>query len=167
MQGDSENVRAGEPVAGTTRMDVADGALPNITSSAEDSEYDFLWIYGVTVGVAGFLILMNGRSTFIVGLLSIATGVASFWSAHLLQPQTEMPRPHNGWLIIGLGAASILLPFLSLLPWVMGSRELRLMKQGSVDKSGYQPTNAGMIVGRVMFGIWSAILAALTYLANA
>jgi hypothetical protein len=57
-------------------------------------------------------------------------------------------RPHRGGLILGLGIVGVVIcgP-LGIPAWIMGSGDLKEMRAGRMDYSGYGITQAGMILG--------------------
>ena len=78
---------------------------------------------------------------------------------------------HRGKLILGLAFAGCIVPFLSIGPAVMGTRDLRRMQQGKMDSSGANMTRAGQAISMVASLIWIgafavALLAMLISLVN-
>jgi hypothetical protein len=70
------------------------------------------------------------------------------------QPAPGVPpmgvKPARGGAILTLGILGIVLCFiLGIIAWVMGSGDLKEMKEGKRDSSGQQLTKAGMICGIV------------------
>lgn len=63
-------------------------------------------------------------------------------------------EPHRGTLILGLAIAGCFVPFLSLWPAALGTRDLRLMSQGKMDRSGDAMTRSGQAIGMVSSMIW-------------
>jgi hypothetical protein len=72
-------------------------------------------------------------------------------------------RPHRGGTILTLGILGLVVcPFLGVGAWFMGDDDLQQMKQGIMDSSGRDLTNAGRICGIVatcMFIIQVLLLA--------
>ncbi len=66
-------------------------------------------------------------------------------------------QPHRGGLILGLGAASVVLgqfcPFIGLglgaAAWVMGGGDLAAMDAGEMDPAGRSNTRAGRLCGMI------------------
>ena len=78
------------------------------------------------------------------------------------QPNTPM-RPHRGATVLVLGILGIVFCFITgIIAWVMGSGDLREMKEGLRDPEGESLTRAGMICGIV--GTCLAALAILWYI---
>jgi len=70
-------------------------------------------------------------------------------------------RPHRGGIVLGLGilgliSALMLLP-LGIVAWILGSKELRGMKAGTVDPSGRSVTQVGWAFGIVGTIAWIAV----------
>ena len=63
-------------------------------------------------------------------------------------------EPHRGRLIVGLALAGCVLPFLSVWPAVLGTRDLRQIRQGKMDPSGDSLTRAGQAIAMVASLIW-------------
>ncbi|MCS7158876.1 MAG: DUF4190 domain-containing protein [Gemmatales bacterium] len=62
--------------------------------------------------------------------------------------EDETVEPHRGGLILILGILSIVVcGLLGPFALIMGSLDLAKMRQGRMDKSGYQVTLAGWILG--------------------
>lgn len=66
---------------------------------------------------------------------------------------------HRGKLILGLAFAGCIVPFLSIGPAVMGTRDLRRMQQGKMDSSGANMTRAGQAISMVASLIWTGAFA--------
>jgi hypothetical protein len=80
--------------------------------------------------------------------------------AGMQPPYHEAVKPHRGGAILALGIIGIVLCFITaIIAWVMGSGDLKEMKQGKRDPSGEQLTKAGMICG--IIGVCLAILGIL------
>jgi hypothetical protein len=80
-----------------------------------------------------------------------------------LEP-TRAVLPDRGGTILTLGIVSMISALfgvpLGVLPWVMGSRDLKAMNQGVLDPAGRRTTQAGWTLGIV--GTVVAALALLT-----
>ena len=71
-------------------------------------------------------------------------------------------QPNRSGLVLTLGILSIFFTcftcfVLGITAWVMGQNDLRSMRNGTMDPSGYGTTQAGMILGAiatVLHGIW-------------
>lgn len=63
-------------------------------------------------------------------------------------------KPHRGPLIFALAIAGCLVPFLSIWPAILGTRDLRQMNLGRMDASGDVLTRAGQAVAMVSSMIW-------------
>jgi len=66
----------------------------------------------------------------------------------------DLPRghvePHRGTLILVLGILGfVVCGFLGIAAWLMGKRDLELMKQGRMDKEGEALTRVGYILGLI------------------
>ena len=65
-------------------------------------------------------------------------------------------EPHRGTLILTFGILGVFLCFLfGIVAWVLANRDLALMRDGQMDRSGHTLTNAGRICG--MVGIFLAL----------
>ena len=63
-------------------------------------------------------------------------------------------RPHRGGTILTLGILSLVVcPLLGMAAWFMGDDDLQKMKNGTMDTSGRDITNAGRICGMVATGL--------------
>jgi hypothetical protein len=63
-------------------------------------------------------------------------------------------RPHRGGTILTLGILSLVVcPLLGMAAWFMGDDDLQKMKNGTMDASGRDITNAGRICGMVATGL--------------
>lgn len=72
-------------------------------------------------------------------------------------------KPSRGGAVLTLGILGIVICFiLGIIAWVMGSGDLREMKEGKRDRSGEQLTKAGMICG--IIGTALGILGVLWWL---
>jgi UDP-N-acetylmuramyl pentapeptide phosphotransferase/UDP-N-acetylglucosamine-1-phosphate transferase len=78
-----------------------------------------------------------------------------------IQPQYhEAVKPQRGGVILALGIIGIVLCFITaIIAWVMGSGDIKEMKEGKRDPSGEQLTKAGMICG--IIGVCLGILGIL------
>jgi len=65
-------------------------------------------------------------------------------------------EPHRASTVLGLGIAGLLASFmycpfvgmpLSIAAWIMGHRDLRMMREGIMDSTGEGQTKAGMVCG--------------------
>ena len=57
-------------------------------------------------------------------------------------------RPHRGVMILVFGILGIVLCMpLGIVAWVMGSADLKLMRDGKMDQSGESLTQVGKILG--------------------
>ena len=66
-----------------------------------------------------------------------------------LQSQVVM-KSHRGGAVLALGIIGIVVCFVTgIIAWVMGSNDLREMKEGLMDPEGEGLTRAGMICGIV------------------
>jgi prepilin-type processing-associated H-X9-DG protein len=82
--------------------------------------------------------------------------------------QPPAMRPHNGWLILGLGLAAFVLSLtclfspiaiiLGIVAWIEGAFDLRGMKRGEIDSRGYNKAAVGRILGVMGILISSALL---------
>jgi heme/copper-type cytochrome/quinol oxidase subunit 4 len=81
-----------------------------------------------------------------------------------MQPQSQVVvKPHRGGAILALGIIGIVLCFITaIIAWVMGSGDLKEMKEGKRDRSGEQLTKAGMICG--IIGVCLAVLGILWWI---
>ncbi len=74
-------------------------------------------------------------------------------------------EPHRGTLILIFGILGLVFCFLfGVAAWVMGDRDLALMRRGQMDRSGHDLTNAGRICGMIasilaMIGLGFALVA--------
>ncbi len=61
-------------------------------------------------------------------------------------------EPHRGAMILTFGLIGFFTPILvfSIIAWVMGAEDLKKMKNGVMDKSGYGSTQAGYILGIIV-----------------
>ena len=67
--------------------------------------------------------------------------------------------PHRGSFILSLAIAGCIIPFLSVWPAVLGTRDLRLMSAGRMDPSGDAMTRSGQAIAMVSSMIWIGSLA--------
>jgi hypothetical protein len=65
---------------------------------------------------------------------------------------TKYLAPHRGGLILALGIMAFVVacPLLSFLAWAMGTNDLREMREGRMDPSGMNMTQAGMVLGMLL-----------------
>src|SRR5262245_51054468 len=73
-------------------------------------------------------------------------------------------QPHRGVLILVLGILSLMVcGVLGIFAWIMGKRDLELIRQGQMDKEGEPLTKVGYIlgiVGTILFMIQMLIFVA-------
>jgi ribosomal protein S27E len=64
--------------------------------------------------------------------------------------------PHRAALILVMGLLGFVVgcPIFSMIAWVLGSRDLRAMRSGRMDRSGEGATLAGMILGIIVSVFW-------------
>jgi hypothetical protein len=67
-----------------------------------------------------------------------------------------MGAPHRGPLILVFGLIGIVMgcPVFSALAWILGSRDLREMRAGRMDRQGESLTLVGMILGIILSVLW-------------
>ena len=65
-------------------------------------------------------------------------------------------EPHRGPLILILGILGFFIncPIFSFMAWVMASQDLRLMRDGRMDRSGEGLTQAGYYLGMIWSMLW-------------
>jgi hypothetical protein len=76
-------------------------------------------------------------------------------------PRKRRARPHRGGTVLTLGVVGLVLCWIcGIIAWVMGSRDLREMRRGRMDKSGYGMTQAGLVCGAIgtVLGILAMLL---------
>lgn len=64
--------------------------------------------------------------------------------------QSRYQTPHRGGLVLTLGILSLFCNFFlvpGILAWTFGSSDLKKMRAGEMDSTGYGTTQAGMIIG--------------------
>ena len=67
-----------------------------------------------------------------------------------IQVSKRRIEPHRGITILVLGILSLTtLVFLGPIAWSMGSTDLRKMRSGRMDKSGYSATHLGRTLGKI------------------
>ena len=73
---------------------------------------------------------------------------------------------HRGNLVLALALAGCLVPLFSVIPAIMGTRDLRRMSKGQMDSSGEVSTRAAQAISMVASIIWigAAALGLLTLL---
>ena len=71
-------------------------------------------------------------------------------------PAASYVAPHRAALILVLGLLGFVVgcPVFSVIAWVLGSRDLREMRSGRMDRSGEGPTLAGMVLGIIVSIFW-------------
>ena len=91
--------------------------------------------------------LTNGASPFAVG----TQGAPRQMTPHL--------TPHRGALVLVFGVLGIVVgcPVFSALAWIIGSRDLREMRTGRMDRQGEGITMIGMILGMIISIFWLVI----------
>lgn len=70
---------------------------------------------------------------------------------------TDVPQrvnPHRGQLVFSLAIAGCFVPFLSIWPAILGTRDLRQMNLGKMDAAGDVLTRAGQAIAMVSSMIW-------------
>ena len=73
------------------------------------------------------------------------------------QPQLPLGvAPHRGALVLVFGVLGIVVgcPVFSILAWIFGSRDLREMRAGRMDRQGEAITLVGMILGMIISLLW-------------
>lgn len=84
-------------------------------------------------------------------------------SPFAIQPtQTQLNSslaPHRGGFVLALAIAGCVIPFLSIWPAVLGTRDLRQMSVGKMDPSGDAMTRSGQAIAMVSSMIWIAAFA--------
>lgn len=67
--------------------------------------------------------------------------------------------PHRGALVLIFGLVGILMgcPLFSALAWILGSRDLREIRAGRMDRSGEGVTLIGMVLGMIITILWLVI----------
>lgn len=93
------------------------------------------------------------------------------FAAGTLSAPRQRFQPHRGNLIFGLSILGCIIPFLSIWPAVIGTRDLQLMRTGKRDPAGAVLTRAGQAIAMVSSMIWIgafavALLAALIHVMN-
>ncbi len=72
--------------------------------------------------------------------------------------------PHKGEMILIFGLLSLFLPAFSvifaLMAWIMGSSDLREMREGRMDPAGESMTQAGRIMGMISVGLHMLVILA-------
>lgn len=95
---------------------------------------------------------------------SSPAGSVAYPTIPLLPPGVA---PHRGALVLIFGLVGIVMgcPLFSALAWIMGSRDLREIRSGRMDRSGESVTQIGMVLGMIITILWLVI--SLTFLAIA
>jgi hypothetical protein len=91
------------------------------------------------------------------GLFPSAPPIAAPAPATPLAPTpatiADKPEPHRGVLILALGVLSFVFPMLVIvfgpLAWQMGSKDVKKMRAGLMDRDGYEMTQAGRYCGLI------------------
>jgi hypothetical protein len=67
-----------------------------------------------------------------------------------------MFTPHRGGLVLVFGVLGIVMgcPVFSAIAWILGSRDLREIRQGRMDRQGEGITLVGMILGMIVSLLW-------------
>jgi hypothetical protein len=73
-------------------------------------------------------------------------------------PGGSYVAPHRGPLVLVMGILGFFVgcPVFSAIAWILGSRDLREMRAGRMDRSGESVTLVGMILGMVLSILWLA-----------
>lgn len=68
--------------------------------------------------------------------------------------------PHRGGLVLALGIVGWLVscPVFAVLAWMLGSSDLREMREGRMDAGGHGLTQAGQMLGMIYTLLWLAAL---------
>ena len=80
--------------------------------------------------------------------------VGNPFASGALSTPTQEVKAHRGNLIFGLSILGCIIPFLSVWPAVIGTRDLHLMRLGKLDPSGAALTRAGQAIAMVSSIIW-------------
>ncbi len=88
-------------------------------------------------------------------------GLAGMPSPFARPPGVPMPAagfvaPHRGALVLVFGVLGIVVgcPVFSALAWILGSRDLREIRAGRMDRQGEGITLVGMILGMIVSILW-------------
>ena len=74
--------------------------------------------------------------------------------ASTADPHLKRLKPHRGTLVLGLSIAGCFVPFLSMIPAMIGTRDLHEMSAGRMDPGGEATTRAGQAISMVASMIW-------------
>lgn len=71
-------------------------------------------------------------------------------------PATGYVAPHRGALVLVFGVMGIVIgcPVFSALAWILGSRDLTLIRAGRMDRQGEGITQIGTILGMIVTILW-------------
>ena len=84
-----------------------------------------------------------------------ATAASPYANASVIRQQAA----HRGGLILVLGILGwMVCPIFSMFAWSMGATDLRRMRAGRMDRSGYSLTQAGYVLGFLLCAIWGVML---------
>lgn len=82
------------------------------------------------------------------------------------RPSSPHPEAHRGVLILALGILGLVsCTLLSALAWILGNRDLELMRDGAMDREGLELTQAGRMLG--IIGVVFHVVVLLLILATA
>ena len=84
---------------------------------------------------------------------------APAWSSPGAVSPTGSVAPHRGPLVLIMGILGFFVgcPVFSVIAWILGSRDLREMRAGRMDRSGETMTLVGMIFGIVLTLFWLVV----------
>lgn len=77
--------------------------------------------------------------------------------------------PHRGGFVLGLGVTGLVFglllgcPVFSVMAWVIGSGDLREIREGRRDDAGYSTTRAGQVLGMVVSLFWVVLCLILVF----
>jgi len=102
-----------------------------------------------------------GSNAFFVLAIVLITGVDmdSYQNNELFTPRSNV-QPHRATLVLVMGVLGLVIcGIFGIVAWVMGTSDLRKMREGSMDPSGMSTTNVGRILGMVSCAIWGLMIA--------